>query len=148
MNVNRVFILGNLTRDPELRTIPSGQSVASFGIATNRQWADPSGQKQQEVEFHNVVAWGKLAEIINQYMKKGNLIFIEGRLKTRSWQTPQGEKRNRTEIIAERMQMGPKGPTAQTNFQDKDDKPAPAPTPDTTPIVEYGDETDVSEIPF
>jgi len=109
MNLNKVFILGNLTRDPELRQTPNGQNVATFGVATNRMWTDKSGVKQNQTEFHNVVLWGRLAEIANQYLSKGRLVFIEGRLNTRNWQDQQsGQKRNRTEIIAENMQLGPR----------------------------------------
>jgi len=109
MNFNKVFILGNLTRDPELRNTPTGQSVASFGVATNRVWFDKNRQKQTEAEFHNVVAWGKLAEIASRYLSKGKLVFIEGRLKTRTWEDQSGQKKYKTEIIAEKMQMGPRG---------------------------------------
>ena len=112
MNFNKVFILGNLTRDPELRNTPTGQSVASFGVATNRVWFDKNRQKQTEAEFHNVVAWGKLAEIASRYLSKGKLVFIEGRLKTRTWEDQSGQKKYKTEIIAEKMQMGPRGGAA------------------------------------
>ena len=108
MNFNRVILIGNLTRDPEMRTIPSGQSVANFGLATNRIWTDQSGVKQQATEFHNIVAWRRLAEICGQYLKKGSLVMIEGRLQTRSWQAQDGTNRYRTEIVAENMQMGPR----------------------------------------
>lgn len=108
MNVNKAIICGNLTRDPEARTLPSGQAVSAFGVATNRTWTDADGQKQEQVEFHNVVAFGKLAEICNQYLAKGRLVFIEGRLQTNSWEGQDGVKRNRTEIIAFNMQMGPR----------------------------------------
>ena len=109
MNFNKAFVLGNVTRDPELRTTPSGQSVCSFGVATNRVWKNPSGQRERAAEFHNVVAWGRLAEIANQYLKKGSLVFIEGRIQTRSWQDKNsGEKRYRTEIVTETMQLGPR----------------------------------------
>ena len=108
MNFNRVFILGNLTRDPELRQTPSGQSVASFGVATNRIWNDKDGNRQQEVEYHNVVVFGKLAQIAAQYLTKGRLIFVEGRIRTRSWEDASGQKRTRTEIIALNFQMGPR----------------------------------------
>ncbi|MGB9847645.1 MAG: single-stranded DNA-binding protein [Minisyncoccia bacterium] len=108
MNFNRVFILGNLTRDPELRTTPSGQSVATFGVATNRIWTDKNGQRQSEVEFHNVVVWGKLAETASRYLTKGKLVFIEGRLKTRSWTDQNGIRHSRTEIIAQNFQLGPR----------------------------------------
>ena len=105
MSLNRAQIIGNLTRDPELRQIPGGQVVATFGIATNFSWNDQSGQKQQKVEFHNIVAWRKLGEICGQYLKKGSKIFIEGRLQTRDWEGEDGVKRYRTEIIADNMIM-------------------------------------------
>ncbi len=108
MNLNKVFILGNLTRDPELRQTGTGQNVATFGVATNKMWTDPSGNKQTQTEFHNVVVWGRLAEIANQYLSKGRLVFIEGRLTTRGWTDNQGQKRNRTEIVGENMQLGPR----------------------------------------
>ena len=108
MNLNKVLLLGNLTRDPESRVIPSGQQVVSFGVATNRIWNDASGAKQQKAEFHNVVAWGKLAQICGQYLKKGQLVYIEGRIETKVWDAQDGTKRNRTEIVAESMQMGPR----------------------------------------
>lgn len=106
------MIIGNLTRDPEVRTTPNGQSVCTLGLATNRSWKDASGNKQEEVEFHSVVAWGKLAEICGQYLGKGRKIFIEGRLKTREWQGQDGAKKQRTEIIAENMIMLDRGERA------------------------------------
>ena len=109
MNFNKAFVLGNVTRDPELRTTPSGQSVCSFGVATNRFYKDQKGERQQSAEFHNIVAWGRLAEICHQYLKKGSLVFIDGRLQTRSWQDQNSnQKRFRTEIVAETMQLGPR----------------------------------------
>jgi len=109
MNLNKAFVLGNLTRDPELRQIPSGQSVAQFGIATNREFTDKSGQRQKLTEFHNIVAWGKLGELCNQYIRKGQSVFVEGRIQTRSWDDKQtGQKKYRTEIVAENVQFGPK----------------------------------------
>jgi single-strand DNA-binding protein len=105
MDLNRAMIIGNVTRDPEVRTTPTGQTVCSFGIATNQQWTDAQGQKQQRTEFHNIVAWGKLAEICGQYLGKGRKTYIEGRLQTREWEAPDGAKRNRTEIVAENMIM-------------------------------------------
>jgi len=99
------MIIGNLTRDPEVRTTPSGQTVASFAIATNLSWTDASGQKQEKAEFHNIVAWRKLAEICGQYLKKGRPIYIEGRLQTRDWGGQDGVKRYRTEIVADNMIM-------------------------------------------
>lgn len=108
MNLNKVFLIGRLTRDPEKRVLPSGQLVCSFGLATDRFWTDKDGKKQQETEFHNIVLYGKLAEIASQYLKKGKLVFIEGRLRTRSWEDETKQKRQRTEIIVERLQLGPR----------------------------------------
>ncbi|MEK7169552.1 MAG: single-stranded DNA-binding protein [Patescibacteria group bacterium] len=108
MNLNKVFILGNLTRDPELRQTTTGQPVSSFGIATNSFYTDKSGQKQQKAEFHNIVVWGRQAEIASQYLKKGGLAMVEGRLQTREWQDKQGQTRRTTEIIADHIQFGPK----------------------------------------
>lgn len=108
MNVNKVIIVGRVTADPQLRSTPSGQSVSGFGVATNRVWTDKSGAKQNETEFHNVVVWGRTAEIAAQYLKKGSLVFIEGRLRTRSWQDKQGQPRKTTEIVTERLQLGPR----------------------------------------
>jgi single-strand DNA-binding protein len=108
MNLNKVFLIGNLTRDVVLRTTPSGRSVADFGLATNRVWMGANGQKQQEAEFHNIVVWGKMAELCNQYLAKGRMVFIEGRIQTRTWQDANNQKRYKTEIIAENIQFGPK----------------------------------------
>jgi len=99
-SINKVIILGNATREPELRYTPSGTAVCSFSIATNREWKDASGQKKDEVTFHKIVAWSKLAEIISQYVKKGSKVYTEGRIANRSWNDQQGNPRNVTEIIA------------------------------------------------
>lgn len=99
------MIIGNLTRDPEVRNTPSGATVASFGVATNFIWTDQSGQKQERAEFHNVVAWRRLAEICGQYLRKGSKVYIEGRMQTRDWTGQDGVKRYRTEIVAENMIM-------------------------------------------
>lgn len=108
MNLNKVFILGRLTADPILRATPSGQQVASFSLATNRVWNDKAGQKQEAVEFHNIVVWGKQAEVASKFLSKGGLALIEGRLQTRGWQDKQGQNRKTTEIIADRIQLGPR----------------------------------------
>lgn len=105
MSLNRAQLIGNLTRDPELRQIPGGSTVASFSIATNFSWKDASGQRQDKAEFHNIVAWRKLAEICGQYLKKGAKVFIEGRIQTRDWEGEDGVKRYRTEIVADNMIM-------------------------------------------
>ena len=109
MNLNKAFVLGNVTRDPEVRALPSGQQVTSFGIATNRFYTDQSGQKKQDAEFHNIVCFGKLADISSRYLTKGSLVLSEGRIKTRNWQNSQGVKHYRTEIIADSLQLGPRG---------------------------------------
>ncbi len=110
MYLNKVFLYGNLTRDPEVRALPSGQQVASFALATNRTYKDKDGAKQEQVEFHNVVAFGRQAEVIAQYMKKGKAVFIEGRIQTRSWDDKtSGEKKYRTEIVIDNFQFGPAG---------------------------------------
>jgi single-strand DNA-binding protein len=105
MNLNKAMIIGNLTRDPELKSTPSGRSVCSFGVATNQVWTDQQGQRQERAEFHNIVTWGKLAEICGQYLVKGKKIYIEGRLQTRDWEGQDGVKRYRTEIVADNMIM-------------------------------------------
>ncbi len=117
MNLNRAQLIGNLTRDPETRTTPNGQTVSSFGVATSSTWKDASGQKQERVEFHNVVAWGKLAEICQQFLGKGRKVFVEGRLQTRDWQGQDGVKKNRTEIVAENMIMLDRAPQGQAGAQ-------------------------------
>lgn len=105
MNLNKAMIIGNLTQDPESKTTPSGQTVATFSVATNLVWTDQNGQKQQRAEYHNIVAWRKLAEICAEYLKKGSKVFIEGRLQTRNWEGQDGVKRYRTEIVADNMIM-------------------------------------------
>jgi single-strand DNA-binding protein len=112
MNLNKAMIIGNLTRDPELRTIPSGVAVANFSIATNRVYTDQAGNKQETVEFHNIVTWRRLAEICSQYLRKGSKVYIEGRLQTRSWDDPNGFKRYKTEIVAENLIMLDRAPSA------------------------------------
>jgi len=142
MFLNKVFILGNLTADPDVRTLPSGRAVANFRMATNMVFYDKQGQKQEKVEFHNVAAFGRTAEIIQQYLKKGSLALIEGRLRTRTWEDSGGNKRFRTEIITERLQMGPKKlavPTAPSEEKSPQEE---------IPIIEEDDEIDVKDIPF
>lgn len=152
MNFNKAFVLGNVTRDPELRTTPSGQNVCSFGVATNRFYKTASGERQQAAEFHNIVAWGRLAEICSQYLKKGSLVFIEGRLQTRSWQDQNsGQKRYRTEIVAETMQLGPRGAVGKVPAGAPEEGGATAPAPEAVETVQYpGEEDEIKpeEIPF
>jgi single-strand DNA-binding protein len=143
MNVNKAIIAGNLTRDPEVRTTPSGQLVASFGVATNRIWVDKNGEKQKQTEFHNVVVWGKLAEVCQKYLTKGRLVYIEGRLQTRTWQDQAGNKKSRTEIVAEKIQMGPRVKTEEVISEEIPEEPGPE--VETPPPEE---EINAEEIPF
>jgi len=105
MYLNKAFVIGNLTRDPELRSLPSGVQVTTFSVATNRVWKDKEGVKQEDAEFHNIVVFGRQAETSAQYLKKGSSVLIEGRLQTRSWEAD-GVKKYRTEIVADRVQFG------------------------------------------
>jgi single-strand DNA-binding protein len=146
MNFNKVILIGRLTRDPENRALPSGQSLTSFGMATDRFFTDKNGQKQQQVEFHNIVLFGKLADTAYQYLNKGSLVLIEGRLQTRTWQDSSGNKRMRTEIVAERLQLGPKSagkitPAAPPQEETEETKK------EEIPIIEE-DEIDIKDIPF
>lgn len=126
MNLNRVILIGRLAADPESRTTNTGQEVASLRVATNRTWNNQAGQKQEQVEFHSVTVWGRLAQIANQYLKKGGLVMIEGRLQTRNWTGQDNVKRYRTEIVAENIQLGPRptgaGSSEHSSFQSN---PAP-----------------------
>jgi single-strand DNA-binding protein len=146
MNVNKVIILGNLTRDPETRSISSGQTVSSFSVATNKFWTDKNtGEKKKKAEYHNIVAWGRLAEIAQQYLNKGGLVYIEGRLQTRNWEDEQGNKKYRTEIVAERIQLGPRNDNNEdTNKKNpKNKKNNPPKEDDSLP-----EDINVEEIPF
>ena len=146
-SLNKALIIGNLTRDPELRKTNSGQSVASFGVATNRAWTDAGGQKQEQAEFHNVVAWGKLAEICSQYLKKGRKVFIEGRLQTRDWEGQDGVKRYRTEIVAENMVMLDRSGDFSGGAIAQEPREAQSPASKDEPAV-ADDEIRIEDIPF
>lgn len=152
MNLNKAFVIGNLTRDPEMRTLPSGASVVSFGLATNRIWTNQSGEKQQDTQFHNIVAFGKTAEIANQYLKKGSLTCIEGRIQTRNWDAQDGTKRTRTEIVAERLQLGPRRVNEFNNSPPapaSTEKPAKQQQDESLDTIEYPDEnSDPDKVPF
>jgi single-strand DNA-binding protein len=112
MDLNKVILVGRVTADPQVRSTPGGQSVTTIGVATNRTWTDKAGQKQEQTEFHNVVLWGRTAEIAGQYLTKGAMVLIEGRLQTRSWTDKNGQQRKTTEVMAERMQLGPRAANA------------------------------------
>lgn len=108
MYLNKAFIFGNLTRDPELKALPSGTSVATFSLATNRVWNDKDGTRREDTDYHNIVVFGRQAETVSQYLRKGSSALVEGRITTRSWDADDGSKRYRTEIIADRIQFGPR----------------------------------------
>ena len=145
MYFNRAIIIGNLTRDPELRSLPSGVQVASLSLATNRVWKDKNGAKQESVDYHNVVVFGRQAETTAQYLRKGSSLLVEGRMQTRSWEDASGQKKYRTEVVADRVQFGPRkeGGTPVSNTPKTEDQPAP---PDT---IEYPEENiNIDDIPF
>lgn len=146
MNLNKVFILGRLTADPILRSTPGGQQVASFSLATNRNWTDKTGQKKEEVEFHNIVIWGRLAEIAGKFLKKGALALVEGRLQTRSWQDKQGQSRKTTEIIADQLQLGPRAAGSGSFSKPVDNVDAPASEP--IPTIQIDEEIKPEDLPF
>ena len=143
MNLNKVFVLGRLTQDPQTRSLPSGDSVTNFGIATNRVFYNKNKEKQEQTEFHNIVLFGKIAEIAQQYLKQGAMVLIEGRLQTRSWEDKDGVKKYKTEIIGEGLQMGPKA-------QQEIPKGSPKPNEkgkEEIPTVEE-EEIDVKDLPL
>lgn len=150
MNLNKVFIIGNLTRDPELKSLPSGTQVASFGVATNRVWKNQQGEKQEDVQFHNIVVFGKQAEIVSQYLNKGSSALIEGRIQTRNWEAQDGSKRTRTEIVAERVQFGPRrGGASQEGKQAPQEPAKEGGKKEELETIEYPDEEiNPEEIPF
>ncbi len=144
-SLNKVQLIGNITSDPEIKQTPNGQTVATFSIATNRDWKDAQGEKQSVAEFHNIVAWSKLAEIIEQYVKKWQKTYIEWRLQTRSWEDQDGNKKYKTEIIAENLIMlGSKKEWSEENRFDED--PLKKETKKKQPVKE--EEIDISDIPF
>lgn len=145
MDLNRATILGRLTRDPEVKTTPSGRTVAKVGVATNRVWTDKSGAKQENVEYHNCVFWGKIAEIAGQYLSKGKRVYIEGRLQTSDWTDQSGVKKYRTEIIVDNMIMLDGGKTGGPMPNNS------APSDDSIPSIQVEDPIDevkVEDIPF
>ena len=168
MDLNKAMVIGRLTRDPEMKTTPNGQTVTSFSIATGFSWTDQSGQKQEKTEFRNVVTWRKLAEICGQYLTKGKRIYLEGRIQTRDWVGQDGVKRYRTEIIADNMIMldGGTPRSGQTFGQNAPQATAAPVTPAAEPVINVDedinsqepspstekkssdDEINVEEIPF
>jgi len=149
MDLNKAMIIGRLTADPESRTTPQGASVAAFSLATNLVWTDGSGQKQEKVEYHNIVVWRKLAEICSQYLKKGSKVYIEGRLQTRSWEGQDGVKRYRTEIVADNMIMLDRAGASAGGGQESSSKALPETE---LPTINQSDDSEpeikVENIPF
>ena len=166
LNLNRAQILGNLTRDPEMRFTGNGQAVSNFSVATNRRWTNrDSGEKEEQVEFHNVVIWGKQAESVSPMLKKGNPVFVEGRIQTRSWEGQDGVKRYRSEIVADSVIVLTPRPAGsavpeenpaeevaaggEKTAKKKDDKPAPEPKSDAPKGKDSEvEEIDIEDIPF
>ena len=159
MYLNKAFIIGNLTRDPELKALPSGSKVCSFGLATNRSYKDKDGNRQDIAEFHNIVAFGKLGELSAQYLKKGAQALVEGRIQTRSWDSQDGKKNYRTEIVADNIQFGSRGggssssgPAASANTPvsgSKDAKDDASKDPSGGEAIEYPqDSINPDDIPF
>src|SRR3989344_3835589 len=152
MDLNKVMLIGRLTRDPEIRTTPTGQNVAAFSVATSFNWTDQSGQKKEQTEFHNVVAWRKLADIIGQYLKKGSQVYLEGRLQTRSWDDKtSGQKKYRTEVVVDNMIMlgRPAGQSASGNSGADFSAVTSAKAEQPEPASELPDiQIDNSDIPF
>ena len=143
MYLNKAIVIGNLTRDPELRSLPSGIKVCSFSLATNRVWKDKNGARQESADYHNVVVFGRQAETVAQYMKKGSSILVEGRMQTRSWDDKtSGEKKYRTEIVADRTTIWSKGgsTSAGRNLAQRR-------TPKCQPPRKSGEEADTIEYP-
>jgi single-strand DNA-binding protein len=154
MYLNKAFLFGNLTRDPEMKSLPNGNKVTSFSLATNRVYKDASGAKQEQVEYHNIVVFGRQAETSAQYLKKGQGVMIEGRIQTRSWDDKTtGEKKYRTEIVADAVQFGPKsgGSTSPDGFAGASapTASAAASAPADLDTIDYGDANiNVDDIPF
>ena len=151
MYLNKAIVIGNLTRDPELRSLPSGIKVCTFSLATNRVWKDKNGARQESTDYHNVVVFGRQAETVAQYMKKGSSILVEGRMQTRSWEDKtSGEKKYRTEIVADRTQFGPKSGGVSASVQSADSgKTSNGKSPEEVDTIEYPEEDiNPEDIPF
>lgn len=146
-SLNKAMLIGNLTRDPEMRKTTSGQSVCSFSIATNRVYTDAQGQKKDQPEYHNIVAWGRLAEICAQYLNKGKKVYIDGRIQTRDWEAQDGQKKYRTEIVAENMIMLDRGGSGMGGGQGGSFASSSASVAD-EPSAAPDDEIKLEDIPF
>ncbi|MBI3312438.1 MAG: single-stranded DNA-binding protein [Candidatus Omnitrophica bacterium] len=151
-NLNRVFLMGNLTRDPELRYIPSGTAVATFTVASNRAYTSSAGEKKEEACFVRVVTWARQAELCGEYLKKGSPVFVEGRLQSRSWETPDGQKRSTLEVVAQNVQFLSRAPRAvEAAHPAKETQAGQEVSPSEEPAGEFTDtpsEGDLGEVPF
>lgn len=154
MYLNKAIVIGNLTRDPELKSLPSGMQVTSFSLATNRVWKDKNGGKQESVDYHNIVVFGRQAETAAQYLKKGASALVEGRMQTRSWDGADGKKQYRMEIVADRVQFGPRpgaaapGGYSQPSQSASSSQDSQAPAPQDDSIAYPDDEINPEDIPF
>ncbi len=165
MNLNKVLLIGRVSQEVEARELPSGQLVATINIATNRMYKDRNGEQRSDTQFHRIVAWSKLGETCKQYLQKGQLIFVEGRIQYRTWLTPNGEKRTTTEIVADNIRFGPKSQSSQGQAAAAGSPPSPSATagtaepapsassgqaaePTETTIEEFEPQSDTFEIPY
>ncbi|OGM91196.1 hypothetical protein A2755_02200 [Candidatus Wolfebacteria bacterium RIFCSPHIGHO2_01_FULL_48_22] len=140
MNLNKVFIIGRVTSDIVLKATASNQPVTNFSVATNRTWTDKSGAKQESAEFHNIVCWGRQAEVASQFLTKGGLVMVEGRLQTRTWQDSNNQNRKTTEIVCERLQLGPRSQGQGAGIRQSADQQQPRKYPNTEPKEEIPEE--------
>lgn len=153
-SLNRAQVIGNVTRDPEAKQTSGGQMVASFGIATNSSWMDKAGQKQEKAEFHNIVVWGKLAEIAQAYLKKGRKVFVEGRMQTREWEGEDGQKRSKMEIVAEQIILldkagAPTGEGMDASYERSSNSAAfKSQEPSTSDVPSEADAVTLDDLPF
>lgn len=153
MNLNKVFLIGRLTADPQLRSTKGGQQVAVFSVATNRVWNDKNNQKQEQVEFHNVVVWGRQAEIASKFLLKGQMVMVEGRIQSRDYEDKAGAKRRVTEIVAERIQFGPKAGSASGSQRTSSNQDFPKDTGsqaaiEEIPTINIDEEIKAEDLPF
>src|SRR3989338_10173241 len=145
MYINKAILFGNLTRDPELRALPSGMNVCNFSIATNRTYKDRDGKKQEQTDFHNVVVFGRQADTVSQYLKKGSSVYVEGRIQTRSWEQ-NGEKKYRTEVVADSVQFGPRSSGGGARKEQDDSQEQEG---NNNPGIDYPkDDINPDDIPF
>lgn len=158
MYLNRALVIGNITRDPELKALPGGSKVCTFSVATNRVWKDKNGAKQESVDYHNIVVFGRQAETAGQYLKKGSSVLVEGRMQTRSWDAADGQKKYRTEIVADRVQFGSRPSatgastgsqtTTESSIKDKSDDSIQKDAPPVDSIDYPEEEINPEDIPF